>query len=154
MLDWKLHLIFGLLLAIVFLGFFYFFHIQVSIETLVSLILVTMFTSLLPDVDLKKSKIRDFVSLISAAAISFIFLFFNSQEWYLSIIYFVVLYIFFKNIPTKHRGVTHTFEFSFIFSVVLSIIFYFSFNLDFQNSLMWFLIIFFSYGLHLVLDKT
>jgi len=153
MLDWKLHLIFGLLLAILIIGFFYFIQFEISVEVLVSLLIVTMFTTLLPDIDLRKSKIRDFVSVISAVSISFVFLFFKSDEWYLSIIYFLVLYLFFKNIPTKHRGIMHTFKFSFLISLILAIIFYFVFNLDFQNSLMWFLIIFFSYSLHLVLDK-
>ncbi|MBS3055302.1 MAG: metal-dependent hydrolase [Candidatus Aenigmarchaeota archaeon] len=153
MLDWKLHLIFGLLLTTGIISFFYFFQFEISVEVLISLVIVTMFTSLLPDIDLRKSKIRDFVSVISAATISFVFLFLKSAEWYLSIVYFVVLYLFFKNIPTKHRGITHTFKFSFLFSLILSIIFYFMFNLDFQNFLMWFLIIFFSYSLHLVLDK-
>jgi membrane-bound metal-dependent hydrolase YbcI (DUF457 family) len=153
MLDWKLHLIFGLLLAIAFLGSFYFFQIELSIETIVSMIIMTMFTSLLPDVDLKKSKIRDLVSIISAAAISFIFIYFRTDEWYLSIIYFLFLYILFKNIPTKHRGITHTFKFSFLFSVILTGIFYFMFTLNFENLLLWFTVIFFSYNLHLVLDK-
>lgn len=153
MLDWKLHLIFGLLLAITFLGSFYFFQIELSIETIVSMIVMTMFTSLLPDVDLRKSKIRDLVSIISAAAISFIFIYFRTDEWYLSIIYFLFLYILFKNIPTKHRGITHTFKFSFLFSIILAGIFYFLFTLNFENLLLWFTVILFSYNLHLVLDK-
>jgi membrane-bound metal-dependent hydrolase YbcI (DUF457 family) len=102
---------------------------------------------------MKNSKIRNFTSLISAATISFVFLFFKKDEWYLSIIYFIFLYIFFKNIPTKHRGVTHTFKFSFFFSLVLVAIFYFLFNLDLENSFIWFVIIFSSYSLHLLLDK-
>ena len=153
MLDWKLHLIFGLILAICFIGFFYFFQIGISPQVIVSMVIATMFTSLLPDVDMKNSKIRNFISLISASTISFVFLFFKRDEWYLSIIYFIFLYIFFKNIPTKYRGVTHTFKFSFFFSLVLVAIFYFLFNLDLENSFLWFVIIFSGYSLHLLLDK-
>src|SRR3989338_3619932 len=86
MLDWKLHLIFGLLLTTGIISFFYFFQFEISVEVLISLVIVTMFTSLLPDIDLRKSKIRDFVSVISAATISFVFLFLKSAEWYLSIV--------------------------------------------------------------------
>ncbi|MFH0711487.1 MAG: metal-dependent hydrolase [Candidatus Aenigmatarchaeota archaeon] len=154
MLDWKLHLIFGLLLAIVWISAFYFLQIEISVQVLVSLILVTMFTSLLPDIDMRKSKIRDLVSIISAAAISFFFLYFKKEEWVLSIVYFLFLYIFFKNIPTKHRGITHSFKFSILFSLIFSTIFYFLFNLDFWNFILWFLVISFSYSLHLILDKT
>jgi len=154
MLDWKVHLIFGCLLLIFWLNLFYFFKI-LEINPMTSFILValTLFTSIFPDIDLKKSKARDISSILLAFFISIIYIYFYQSTWYYGLVYFLILYFLFKLVPTKHRGVTHTFKFSFIFSLIAVIFIHFLFKLTQTEFLVWFVMIFSSYGFHLVLDK-
>ncbi len=153
MKDWKLHFIFGNFLAIFWVALFYFIKISVSPLELFALILATWFASLFPDVDLKKSKIRDVVALVTAGVVAFFYVFYFQPTWYYGPAYFLILYFLLRYIPSKHRGVMHSFKFSIIFSILL--VFLISLFLKFSRSeyLFWFAIILFSYNLHLMLDR-
>ena len=118
--DWKTHFIFSLFLTITWISIFYFADLQLSFESLVALIVLTVFTSLFPDIDMKRSKIRDVVSFTVAAVVVTTYIFFFADTWYYGPVYFVLLYFILKYLPTKHRGITHTFKFSILFSAVLA----------------------------------
>jgi len=152
--DWKTHFIFSLFLVIIWISVFYFANFQLSVESLVALIVLTVFASLFPDVDMKRSKIRDVVSFIIAAIAVGAYIIFYIETWYYAPIYFVLLYLILKYLPTKHRGIAHTLKFSILFSIALASV-YFIFNpFMFEEFMLWFVIVFLSYNLHLILDKV
>jgi hypothetical protein len=102
---------------------------------------------------LKKSKARDISSFLLAFFISTIYIYFYQSTWYYGLVYFLILYFLFKLIPTKHRGIVHTFKFSFLFSLIIVLLIHFLFSLTQTEFLVWFTIIFSSYSLHLLLDR-
>ena len=154
MQDWKSHLIFGLLLAIAWLSAIYFFKIfSMILEKIILLVAVIMFASLFPDIDLKKSKIRDWISIAVAAILSALYIFLFPQTWYYGLAYFLVLYFFLRRIPSKHRGFTHTMKFAVIFSFLLVLLISFALPLDISDFIFWFVIVFSAYSLHLFLDR-
>jgi membrane-bound metal-dependent hydrolase YbcI (DUF457 family) len=67
--------------------------------------------------------------------------------------YFFLAYFLITFIPTKHRGITHTFVFSILFSILTTSLFYLIFSLDLRKTLFYFSIIFSVYVLHLFLDR-
>lgn len=114
---------------------------------------VTLFTTLFPDIDLRISKIRNLVAILAAFFISIIYTYFFTDTWYYSPVYFVILYILVKIIPTKHRGVAHTIKFSIIFSAGMLLMLNFFLRLNQTENVFWFFVIFLSYNLHLFLDR-
>lgn len=151
--DWKIHLLFGCLLSIFLFNIFYFWKIGISPINSVLILFLILFSSVFADIDLKKSKIRGFLSLVTAFFVSLIYIFFYNQTWFYAPFYFVILYFFLKYIPSKHRGLTHSFKFSILFSFLLVMLCYFFLSLGQTEILLYFLIIFSSYSLHLILDK-
>jgi membrane-bound metal-dependent hydrolase YbcI (DUF457 family) len=153
MKDWKAHAIFGLLLAIVFFNFIYFFNIfEMNLQLIISLTAVVFFVSLLPDIDLRKSKIRDFVALAIAFGASLLYIYYISQTYY-AIIYFFIIYFLIKFFPMKHRGTLHNFYFSIFFSFFSVLVGYFIFSFSQKVFVFWYFIVFISYNLHLFLDN-
>ena len=154
MQDWKSHLIFGLLLTIVWLSAIYFFSIiSLTFESTFLLIIVMMFATLFPDIDLSKSKIRDIVSLVISALISALYIFLYTNTWYYALAYFIVLYALLRNVKTKHRGITHTIPFALIFSFLIVLLLNFVLFFSIHDFLFWFVVVFSSYVLHLLLDR-
>ena len=154
MKDWKSHSIFGLLLAIAFFNFVYFFQVfEISLQFIISLTAVVVFVSVLPDVDLKKSKIRNFIALIAAFAAALFYILLFSQIYY-AIIYFFIIYFLIKFFPTKHRGMSHNFYFSIFFSFLVILVGYFIFSFSQKEFVFWYFVVFISYNLHLFLDKV
>lgn len=151
--DWKIHLLFGCLLAILWFNVFYFGKFLGEPLKAGFLLITSLFSTVFADVDEKKSKIRSFISFILAFSISIAYLFFYTETWYYGPFYFFILFFIFRFMPTKHRGFTHTFKFSVVFSAVLTIFFYFVLNLGRNDMIIWFGIIFLSYNLHLLLDN-
>jgi len=151
--GWKIHLLFGCLLSIFLFNVFYFWKIGITITNNILILFLVFLSSVFADIDLKKSKIRDFLSLIVAFFVSLIYIYFYSQTWFYAPFYFVVLYLFLKYIPTKHRGLVHSFKFSILFSFLLVVFCYFFLSLGRTEILLYFFIIFSSYSLHLLLDK-
>ena len=151
--NWKGHLIFSLFLVIAWISIFYFANFQLSLGSLSALIIITIFASLFPDVDMKRSKIRDVVSFIIATILVGVYVFFYTTTWYYAPVYFILLYLILKYLPTKHRGVTHTFKFSILFSFVIATVYFAFAQFSAEIFLFWFFISFSSYNLHLLLDK-
>ena len=147
--DWKTHFIFGLLLVILWLFVFQVIGFELNLWQLVALVSFSIFSSLFPDIDTKKSKIRDILSMAASFAVSILYIIFFVEMWYYGPIYFVLLYLILKYLPSKHRGITHTFRFSFLFSLVLTILY----SIFGGFSTIWFATIFSSYSLHLIIDK-
>ena len=151
--DWKTHFIFSLFLVITWISIFYFADLQLSFGSLVALVVLTVFTSLFPDIDTRRSKIRNVVSMAIAAIVAGVYMFFYMETWYYAPVYFILLYLIFKYLPTKHRGITHTFKFSVLFSAGLASV-YMVFNpFMLERLVFWFVVVFSSYALHLALDR-
>ena len=131
----------------------YFINFQLSVLEIVLMIFIALFTTLFPDIDLRISKIRNFVALSTAFIVAIVYIYLFHNTWFYSAAYFLILYFLIKVIPTKHRGITHTVKFSLIFSIGLLVILNFFLKLDQAGNIFWFLIIFSSYNLHLFLDR-
>jgi len=153
MKDWKSHFIFGNFLIILFIFLLYNFGYSLTGLSLVILVLSVQFTTLFPDIDMKKSKIRRTISLLTSLVITTVYMISFKDTWFYGPIYFVILYFLMSLIPTKHRGITHTFKFSIIFSLSLTLLINFILPLVENDILIWFFIILSSYNLHLLLDK-
>jgi len=153
MKDWKSHAIFGLLLAIAFFNVVYFFQVfEVTLQFILSLTAVVVFISVFPDVDLKKSKIRDLIAVVFGFVAALLYIYFFGQTIF-AIIYFFIIYFLVKFFPTKHRGISHSFYFSIFFSFFAVLLGYFIFSFSQREFVFWYFVIFFSYNLHLFLDK-
>jgi len=111
------------------------------------------FISIFPDVDMKNSKSRKILGLFLSSIFLFLYLLIFTKTWYYGIAFSILLYFLIKLLPTKHRGITHTFPFSFIFSFAISLFFSFVLGLDFSSFFPFFLSVFSAYALHLLLDK-
>ena len=154
MLDWKIHLIFGFVLILVWFNLIYFFKIvEIDFLSLIILVFLSLFASLFADNDLKTSKIRDYVSLSASFFISSVYIYFYQSTWFYGPIYFLFVYLILKNLPTKHRGLAHSFKFSLIFSVLVTFLIYLTLGLSQLETVFWFSVMFSSYSLHLVLDR-
>ena len=151
--DWKTHFIFSLFLTITWISIFYFADLQLSFGSLVALVVLTVFTSFFPDIDTRRSKIRNAVSMAIAAIVAGVYMFFYMETWYYAPVYFVLLYLILKYLPTKHRGITHTFKFSILFSFVLAAVSIAFVQFSIESFLFWFFIVFSSYSLHLLIDR-
>ncbi len=132
---------------------------RLSYFKLFLLIFVILLVSLFPDIDMKKSKIRNFLALSISFLIAFLYMLFFNKKWYYGPAFFLVIYFLLKYLPTKHRGLTHKFLFSVLFSLFFS--YFLSYVLDLGlieknyaiNFYIWFSIIFLSYNLHLIVDR-
>jgi membrane-bound metal-dependent hydrolase YbcI (DUF457 family) len=151
--DWKVHLLFGCILAVVWFNIFYFGRFIVDPFKTAFLLLLSLFSTVFADIDEKHSKIRSFISLGSAFSISAAYIIIYPATWYYALFYFVILFAIFRFVPTKHRGITHSVKFSLLFSVLLTMLFFFGFDLGPVDAILWFSIIFLSYGVHLLLDS-
>jgi len=153
MSSWKTHLIFNSLLLFVWIKFLLNYGFVNDYFLLILLIFFSLFLSIFPDVDYSKSRIRDTLALIIASIITIYFflnLTFNSILSLL--ISFIFLYILFRFFPTKHRGITHNFWFSVLFSLILTGILWMMFNFSLINFIVYFLFILSGYVSHLFLD--
>jgi len=152
--SWKTHLIFGCLLLLLWFNILYFFMQPLLTFKNISIFSVlTIFISIFPDVDLKKSKSRALVSFLIASIFLVVYIFTFPQTWYYGIAFAIIVYLLFLLLPTKHRGITHYFLFSLIFTVLLSLSFYLVFNLTQTEALFLSGIVLTTYCLHLFLDK-
>ncbi len=155
--DWKTHLIFSLFLVIVWLYVLQFVGFHMDFEKTITIVIFSLFASLFPDIDMGRSKMRKTFSLLLSLSASLAYIFFFIDTWYYAPVYFALLYLILKYLPSKHRGITHTFKFSLLFSLVLSFLYSifrnFLFVSFYTGFVVWFLILFSSYNLHLVIDN-
>ncbi len=149
--DYKVHLIFGF----VFCAILYYVFRQLILldikSTAISLLLIG-FAALFPDVDHQNSKIHRWVkSIIIIIAIIVIGVICYPNLKIAFIASFgsgMFLYILLTWFKPKHRGITHTFKFSIIFSIFIGIITLFTFH-----TLIPALFSFLAYNSHIILDK-
>jgi membrane-bound metal-dependent hydrolase YbcI (DUF457 family) len=124
-----------------------------SFREILIFILFVPLVSIFPDIDMKKSKSRKIFAIFISFLLALVYILLFPKTWYYGLAYFFLSYFLITLLPTKHRGITHTFTFSILFSILLASFFYFDFNLDFKSSFFYFSIIFSVYTLHLLLDK-
>ncbi len=155
--DWKTHLIFSLFLVIAWMFIFQNIGMEIGARQMVPIVTLSVFVSLFPDVDVKSSKIRDVTSLLISFTALVYYVISYPVTWYYGPVYFILLYMILKYIPTRHRGMTHMLNFAIIFSAVLAWIYVSlaenSVAMVGTSELIWFLIILSNYSLHLVLDR-
>jgi membrane-bound metal-dependent hydrolase YbcI (DUF457 family) len=152
--DWKTHLIFSLFLVIVWIGILNLFDVYLSLSSAAIMMILITFSSLFPDIDMRRSKMRDMLSLVISGVVSAVYLFLFPNSWYYAFVYFVVLYFILRYIPTKHRGITHSFKFSLPFSAALASVYFVFTPFMMEEFILWFVIVLSSYGLHLAVDKV
>lgn len=152
--DWKSHLIIGLLLTTSWLALFNFLeHYQSATDLVIILFLVSV-TSLFPDVDMRESKIRQSVSVAIAFVVALVYLMVSPGTWYYSIAYFVLLYFILRHLPTKHRGIVHTFGFSLVFSLALTLVVFTFKGFSISEFVKWYSIVLSGYLVHLAVDGS
>lgn len=151
--DWKTHFIFSLFLVIIWISVFNLISFQVSAQVIIALFLVTAFSSLFPDVDMKKSKIRSVVALFVSSVVVALYVIFFTSTWYYAPVYLVLLYLILRYIPTKHRGIVHTFKFSLLFSVVVPALYFIFTDFSLEPFVLLFVASLLGYNMHLLIDK-
>ena len=123
-MDWRSHALIGILLAV--LAFYFILHL--SIESIALLSIFAGFSALLPDIDHKMSKIRsisDGAFVIFAIVYSYTscsscqLLDLGKSALLLVGIYFLIITF----LKPRHRGITHSLLFVFIYATVLYFLF-------------------------------
>ncbi len=148
-MDWKLHVILSLLLYFLIISFFHF-----SLAYSVQALLILIFSSLLPDLDHPKSKIRKVIFLLVFYMMAiFVVIELNVDLGMKILVLMVILiltYYLYRNIPLKHRGKRslHLWRYCFLFTALSAIIFAVA-NINISFAL--FIIV--GYGSHLISDK-
>ena len=147
--NWKMHIS---LTVVCYLSFLIFF--TPSIKTSIVAVIILIFSSLLPDLDHPKSKIRGFVSWASFLLV-FIFLlsileFTIFTKAILSVAGAFLVFIFVKKLPLKHRGRKSLHQ--WWLAIFVPLIFAFIFLVFRINPLLAFFV-FFGYVVHLALDR-
>lgn len=151
--SWKTHILLNLIIFIFWVKLLFLIYPSIDIRYLFILLPLVIFVSIFPDIDTKRSKIREWISLVLATCIVILFLIIRATEiWYNIPISFLVLYFSLKYLPTHHRTLTHTLLFSFIFSLILTWIFWIFFTPTIGILFLTFLILFISYNSHLFFD--
>lgn len=152
--SWKKHLIFNSLLILAWLIFFFSYDLINNYLLLLFLISFSYFFSLFPDIDTSKSYIRNILSFLLAFTLV-VYLFFNLNiHSFLQMMFsFVILYVFFRFFPTKHRGMTHSLWFSVLCSFFVTIILWLIFHFSSSRFMIYFFFILSGYVSHLFLDQ-
>ncbi|NCN39575.1 MAG: hypothetical protein COY38_00750 [Candidatus Aenigmarchaeota archaeon CG_4_10_14_0_8_um_filter_37_24] len=152
--SWKIHLIFDLIFVAVFLGLIFSLGLINNLITIFFLVLLNLTAALFPDIDTPKSRIRAYVSLILASAVTgFLAVNFSVDSVISGVIGFALIYLAIRFFPTEHRGATHTLWFSFIFSFALTFVFWLIFRFPGFEFCLYYLIILWGYLSHIILDK-
>lgn len=152
--SWKVHLIFNLILVFVWIRILLNYGFLNDYLLMVSLVILSSFLSVFPDIDTPKSKIRDYFSIIITSIIVLYLVLNLTIESFLSLfIVFIFLYLLFRFSPIKHRGITHSFGFSVLFSFLMILILWFMFGFSLTEFIVYFFVIITGYLSHIFLDK-
>jgi len=152
--SWKIHLIFDLIFVIVFASFLIKNVLINNIFLLIFLVFFNILATLFPDIDTPKSKIRKYISLTLALIFGgYLITNFSLKSIFSLVISSFLFYLIIRFFPTKHRGVTHTFLFGIILSIILTFVLWFLFEISLNQLGVSFLIILWGYLSHLILDK-
>lgn len=152
--SWKVHLLFNLILIFIWVKILLDYGFLNDYLLVVSLVFLSSFLSVFPDIDTPKSKIRDYFSIIIASIIV-LYLIFNLtiNSLLLLFVTFIFLYLLFRFFPVKHRGITHSFGFSILFSFLMTLILWFMFDFSLTEFMVYFLVILTGYLSHIFLDE-
>ena len=154
--GWKIHLILALLLSVLWMKVFDILNFSLNfLEIFLMLFFMGLF-SLLPDIDMNNSKIRKIVSFGVAIMISIAYIVYKIQKWYLSPIFFFLIFNILKHLPMKHRGITHTLFFGFMLSIMTGIginMIVNPFGSLMEGIILWSLLIMSSYFFHILVDN-
>jgi len=151
--SWKVHLIFNLILIFVWIRILLNYDFVNDYLLVASLVIFSSFLSMFPDIDTSKSKIRDYFSIIIASIIVLYLVLNLTINSLLSLLVtFIFLYLLFRFFPVKHRGITHSFGFSILFSFVMIVILWFMFDFSSTEFIVYFFVILSGYISHLFLD--
>ena len=152
--SWKVHLIFNLILVFVWIRILLNYGFLNDYLLIISLVILSSFLSVFPDIDTPKSKIRNYFSLVIATIIVLYLIINLTIESFLSLFAtFIFLYLLFKFFPVKHRGITHSFGFSILFSFVMTVILWLMFGFSLTEFIVYFFVIIIGYLSHIFLDK-
>ena len=151
--SWKTHLTFNFFVLLVLVIILLNHGFIENYFLLIFLVFFSSFLSIFPDIDTWKSNIRNLFSFLLASIVTVYFFFTMSFDSVFSfIISFVLIYIFLRFFPTKHRGITHKFSFSVSLSFMLTIVLWILFNFSTISFLVYFLVLLSGYLSHLFLD--
>ena len=146
MTDWKNHLVFSLVLFIIW---FKFTMNDWDAWKVFVVFILSSFLSVFPDIDKPNTKVRRVIALcLSLCFAVFFMLRFN----FTYVVFAIFLYFLIRFFPTRHRTVTHTMFFAFNLSILLCILLLFA-GFNFIETSLAFCILFLSYISHLILDK-
>jgi len=152
--SWKVHLIFNLILVFIWIRILLNYGFVNDYLLIISLVIFSSFLSVFPDIDTPKSKIRDYFSIIIATIIVLYLVLNLTINSLLSLfVTFIFLYLLFRFFPVKHRGITHSFGFSILFSFVMIMILWFMLGFSLTEFMIYFLVILTGYLSHIFLDK-
>ena len=128
------HILFGFVLAILMYLAVIYLDISITFDYLVVVVIVIIY-SILPDIDIKKSKIRKIMMPI----LIFLVLLFYYTEQYLVMLFVLLVIAFIYSL--KHRTLTHTIMFGILVS------------LPWYQNIVYMLLAFVSYLSHILLDR-
>jgi len=152
--SWKVHLVFNLILVFIWIRILLNYGFINDYLLMVSLVFLSSFLSVFPDIDTPKSKIRDYFSIIITSIILLYLILNLTINPFLSLfVTFIFLYFLFRFFPVKHRGITHKFEFSILFSFIMTLILWFMLGFSLTGFMVYFLVIITGYLSHIFLDK-
>jgi membrane-bound metal-dependent hydrolase YbcI (DUF457 family) len=146
--NYKTHLVAGIISFFSFLVLLKLLNFHISLEVLYFSLFVTLFASIFPDIDTKKSKIhRITFSILFILLYAFIIAYIENV---FVMIFFLacLLFLHSSRFPFRHRKITHTLKFAFLFSLFIGIVSLFVVK-NFLPAFFSFL----GFFSHLVLDK-
>ncbi len=151
---WKIHLIFDLIFVVAFIGILFEAGVLENIFSLIFIVFFNIISAIFPDIDTPKSRIRKYISFFLTLIIGlYLIINFNIGSLIFGVTSMILIYLVIRFFPTKHRGITHTFLFGVILSVILTLILWFLFEFSLEKTGISFLVIFWGYLSHLILDK-
>ena len=153
MSSWKTHLLFNSFILLFWLISLFNYNLINNYFLLILLFFFGSFLSVFPDIDTWKSDIRNLLSFALASIITVYFFFNMNFNSVLSLVtIFILVYLFFRLFPTKHRGITHKLSFSIFSCLMVTIILWIIFNFSMVSFIIYFLVLLSNYLSHLILD--
>jgi len=152
--SWKVHLLFNLILVFVWIRILLNYGFLNDYLLMISLVIFSSFLSVFPDIDTPKSKIRDYFSIIiTSIIVLYLIMNLTINSLLFLFVTFIFLYLLFKFFPIKHRGITHSFGFSILFSFIMTVILWFMLGFSLTEFIVYFFVIITGYLSHIFLDK-
>lgn len=147
--SWKVHIAMNLVLFFIWLKLVFFFS-QADWFYPIFMLPLLLLTSIFPDIDTSKSKIRNWTSITVAVGVLVVLIPKYSELGLFKLSALpLVAFLVFKYFPTKHRGITHTLLAAMFFSAAFSALSFFVYP---EMIVATFAMLFTAYTSHLLLD--